>query len=193
MIDFITSVDFTVLNFIQDTFRCAFLDVIMAFFSIIGEGGIVWFAITVPMLFNRKTRSWGVIAILSMALAFLCGELIIKNIVCRERPFEQIDSPVLPLLSASGFSFPSSHSASSFASATVIFKMNKKAGAATLALACLIALSRLYNYVHFPSDVLCGALLGVLSALLLCFLFKKFGWKDKIDSLQTARKQNENS
>lgn len=188
MIDFITQIDFSFLNFIQETVRCAFLDVIMAFFSYIGEGGIIWFLIAVPMLFFKKTRSWGIMIIISMTVAFLAGELIIKNLVCRDRPFVNLNVSDLPVLHASGFSFPSSHSSTGFAAAAVLFMMNKKYGTASIVLACVIAFSRLYNYVHYPSDILGGMLLGIASALLVYFLFKKFGWKNKIDKLGSGGK-----
>ena len=81
------------------------------------------------------------------------------------------------------YSFPSGHSSSSFAAATALFIMNKKTGVCAYVLAFLIAFSRLYNYVHFPSDVICGIILGILSALLIYFIFKKLGLKDKIDRL----------
>lgn len=183
ILDYIVQIDFAILNFIQEFFRCTFLDFLMPFFSNLGKGGIIWFAITIPMLFFKKTRSWGIMGIVAMAVVFISGELILKNIVCRERPFYSTDNPNLPVVFASGFSFPSSHSSSSFAVATVLFKMNKKIGVAALVLAAIIAFSRLYNYVHFPSDVICGTLLGIFGALFVCFMFKKFGWKDKIDRI----------
>ncbi len=183
MIDFITQIDFSILNFIQNMLRCDFLDAVMKFFSYIGEGGIIWLAISVPMLFFRKSRSWGIMMIVSMLIAFITGELIIKNVVCRYRPFIDLNISNLPVLHASGFSFPSSHSSTGFAAATVLFRMNKKYGTAAIVLACIISFSRLYNYVHFPSDVLAGILLGIGSALLVCFAFKKFGWQNKISRL----------
>lgn len=178
----ITSADFAILNFIQDYIRCDFLDAAMPFLSFIGERGLIWIIAFLPTLFFRKTRSWGIIMILSMGFAFLAGEIIIKNVVCRVRPCYLADIEMLVAMPES-YSFPSGHSGSSFAAATALFIMNKKIGVFAYVLAFLIAFSRLYNYVHFPSDVICGIILGVLSALLIYFIFKKFGLKDKIDRL----------
>lgn len=182
LFDLITSADFAILNFIQDFIRCDFLDAVMPFLSFIGEHGLIWIIAFVPMLFFRKTRSWGIIMILSMGLAFFIGEIFIKNVVCRVRPCYFADIEMLVEMPNS-YSFPSGHSSSSFAAATALFIMNKKTGVCAYVLAFLIAFSRLYNYVHFPSDVICGIILGILSALLIYFIFKKLGLKDKIDRL----------
>lgn len=192
MFDFITQIDFAILDFIQEFFRCAFLDAVMPFFSYIGEVGIVWIIIGLIMLFFRKTRSWGVILLCTMLVGFLVGEVAIKNIVCRIRPcyVAQIDM-IIP--KPNSYSFPSGHSCSSFAAATVLLKMNKRFGVPALVLAILIALSRLYNYVHFPTDVLCGIILGIVCALIVCYVFKSFKWQDKIDNSGMRRGTNEKS
>lgn len=65
----------------------------------------------------------------------------------------------------------------------MLMKMDKRFGIPAFVLAFLIGFSRLYNYVHFPTDVLCGALLGVVCGFVMCLLFKKFGWQNKIDNL----------
>lgn len=176
----ITQVDFVILDFIQQHLRCAFLDILMPFFSFIGESGAIWFLIAIPMLFFKKTRGWGVLLIAAMAFAFLSGEIILKNMIGRPRPFIENTQINLLVHPPASYSFPSGHSSSSFAAAVVLFIMNKKWGTGALALAFLVAFSRLYNYVHFPSDVLIGMLLGVISALFMYCLFKKFKWMDKI-------------
>lgn len=183
MLDIITQIDFAILNFIQEFFRVTFLDVIMPFFSGIGEVGIVWIAIGLIMLFFKQTRSWGIILLCSMLLGFLIGEVAIKNIVCRIRPCYVVDIEML-VSKPNSYSFPSGHSCSSFAAATVLLKMDKRFGIPALVLAVFIAFSRLYNYVHFPTDVFCGIILGILCALFVCCLFKKTGWQNKIDNLR---------
>lgn len=192
MFNFITQIDFAILNFIHDFFRCAFLDLIMPFFSTIGNAGTVWIIIGLIMLFFRRTRSWGIILLLAMLLGYLIGEVAVKNIVCRDRPCYVVSIDMI-ITKPNSYSFPSGHSCSSFAAATVLFKMNKRFGIPALVLASLIAFSRLYNYVHFPTDVLCGIILGIVCALFVCFLFKKFGWQNKIDNLNFRSDTNENS
>ncbi|MCH5300135.1 MAG: phosphatase PAP2 family protein [Ruminococcus sp.] len=188
--DLIIQIDFSILNFIQEFFRCSFLDVIMPFFSNIGEVGIVWIIIGLIMLFFRKTRSWGIILLCSMLIGYIVGEVAIKNIICRVRPCYFVDINMI-VSKPHSYSFPSGHSCSSFAAATVLLKMNKRFGIPALILASLIAFSRLYNYVHYPTDVLCGIVLGVLCALLVCYLFKKFRWQKKIDDFGTRSDINE--
>ncbi len=179
-IDCINSVDFAILDFIQNTIRCSFLDTVMTVLSYMGEAGIFWIAAAIVMLFFKKTRAIGAMVLAAMALGYVVGELGIKNIVCRPRPFV-LNPAVVPVIAPpSGFSFPSGHSCSSFAAATVIFVCNKRLGIPAVILAALIAFSRLYNYVHFPSDVLCGILLGIACAAITVALFRKTGLENRI-------------
>lgn len=154
----------------------------MPIFSTMGNKGMVWIAIAIVMMFFRKTRSWGLILLLSMLLGLIIGEVVLKNIICRIRPCNLVEVSML-IEKPSSYSFPSGHTCSSFASATVLMKMDKRFGIPAFVLAFLIGFSRLYNYVHFPTDVLCGALLGVVCGFVMCLLFKKFGWQNKIDNL----------
>lgn len=188
--NFVTQIDIAILNFIREFLRCTFFDVTMTFLSAIGEGGIVWIVISLIMLFFRKTRSWGIMLLLAMLLGYLIGEVAVKNIVCRVRPCYIVDIQMI-VSKPRSYSFPSGHSCSSFAAATVLLKMNKHFGIPALVLASLIAFSRLYNYVHYPTDILCGIILGVLCALIVCYLFKKFKWQEKIDNIGVRRDKNE--
>lgn len=179
-IDCVYSVDFAILDFIQNTIRCSFLDTVMTALSYMGEAGIFWIAAAIVMLFFKKTRAVGAMVLAAMALGYAVGELGIKNIVCRPRPFVLNPTAVPVIAPPSGFSFPSGHSCSSFAAATVIFVYNKKLGIPAVILAALIAFSRLYNYVHFPSDVLCGILLGIACAAIIIALFRKTGLENRL-------------
>ena len=97
--------------------------------------------------------------------------------VGRVRPF--VDDPAIKLLITPphGFSFPSGHSGSSFAAAVTLFYFNKKFGTGALVLAAMIAFSRVYLYVHYPSDVLIGSLLGVVVGLILIFIYRQLKQK----------------
>lgn len=157
-----------------------FLDYVMTFFSCIGEAGGVWLIAAIIMLCFRKTRAAGVMIICAVAAGFFIGDICLKNIAERARPFIQNPS-VQPLgVFPKSFSFPSGHSCSSFAAAVVIFYRNKKCGIAALAVAFLIAFSRVYNYAHFPSDVLCGVFLGVLCAVITIAVFRGTGLELKL-------------
>ncbi len=176
--DFIVSIDFAILDALQQL-RCAFLDWFFAFFSYIGEVGIIWIAAGVALLFFRKTRAAGVMVLTALALGFLIGDIGIKHLIQRPRPF-LVNTDVNLFISApSGFSFPSGHSTAAMAATTVLLCTHKKLGFIALPVAVLIMLSRLYNYVHYPTDVLCGAVLGIFSALVVVFVFRKTGLEKK--------------
>lgn len=188
MLEAITQFDFAVLDFIRDNLRCDFLDWLMVFLSRIGEGGIIWFAIAIPMLFFKKSRFCGVTMIVSMGITLLLGEFLFKNLVGRVRPCNVNTEIEMLVKRPSSFSFPSGHTSSSFASATTLFLWNKKCGIATFALAALIAFSRLYNYVHFPTDIIAGALFGIFTSILVYYIFKKYQFDNKLENLSFSRK-----
>ena len=188
MIDYITQIDFSILDFIRQNLRCDFLDSMMVFLSLIGEGGLVWFAIAVPMLFFKKSRVCGVVMILSMGVSLILGEFLLKNLIGRVRPCNINTEIEMLVKRPSSYSFPSGHTSSSFAAATTVFQFNKRCGVLTLVLAFLIAFSRLYNYVHFPTDVLAGMLFGAFISLLTYHLVKRYKLDNKIESLRFSRK-----
>lgn len=179
-IDLIYSIDFSILDFIQNTLKCGFLDPVMAVISYMGEVGGIWIIASVIMMCFRKTRATGVMVLCAVTMGYIIGEIGIKNIVCRARPFTENTDILLNIKPPSGYSFPSGHSCSSFAAATVLILRDKRFGIAAIIVAGTIAFSRLYNYVHFPSDVLCGILLGIACALTTVFIFKKTGFDKKL-------------
>lgn len=187
MFEGLAQLEFSILDFIYLHLRCGFLDPVMAGFSYFAKNGAGWVAIALFLLFFRKTRTWGVIALCAMALGAVSGELILKNIICRPRPYvdyQAFHGEALPFVLNAGeensYSFPSGHTCCSFASAAVYFKMDKRVGIPALAIACLVGFSRLYNYVHYPLDVLGGLLLGILCGLFTVWLFKKYKPEQKI-------------
>ena len=173
MTEWITNIDFQILDWIQANMKCPFFDFLMPKLSLLGEWGVIWLVIGIVMLFFRKTRRAAVIMLVSTSLVLLFGELILKNTVCRVRPCNVRPYIDIPVKRPTSYSFPSGHSSTAFSCATAIFLHHKVAGVFLLILAFLIAFSRLYNYVHFPSDVLCGALLGAIFALITFAIAKK--------------------
>ncbi len=165
--------DFPILYFIQEYIASPILTPIMIFASASGEGGVIWFAVAIPMLFFKKTRKLAILIICAITLAFVTGELITKNIVCRVRPCYQDPTVLLPIKKPVGYSFPSSHTSTSFAAATVIFIRYKKPGIIALMYAGVISFSRMYLFVHFPSDVIVGVLWGIGSAIVTLVVYKR--------------------
>ena len=175
--------EFSILYAIQNL-RTDFLDtVILKLTDLIGSYGEIWLIAAAVMLTNRKTRRCAYTMLISYLLVFGIGQLWLKNVIVRGRPCN-IDRTIELLVERpTSWGFPSTHTAWAFAAATSVFLHHKKAGFAVLALAALIALSRLYLFVHFPSDVLGGIVLGVLAALvakvLVDFIEKKIPDKYK--------------
>ncbi len=179
MWDAITQWDVSVLHWILDHVHNAFLDALMPIITLFGDGGIFWIAVALALMIFRKTRKMGFSMGLALLIGVILGNGVLKNVVGRIRPYDY-DPTLVSILKRlpSDLSFPSGHTLASFEAATAIFIRNKKWGVPALVLAVLIALSRLYVTVHYPTDVIAGLLLGVLFAIVACrvidLLYKKF-------------------
>ncbi len=157
------------------------LDKLMIFFSTLGNAGILWIAVALGCLIFPKSRKCGIQMFVSMLVVLFIGNLVLKNLFHRDRPCWIC--PDVPLLvdSPKDFSFPSGHSMNSFTSALTIFFYDKKAGTVALITAALIAFSRLYNFVHFPTDVFTGIFIGIGVAIAVNYFYKK--WEKKREKL----------
>ncbi len=170
--------DLPILDWIAENLQCAFLDFIMPLITLLGDAGIFWIAVSAIFLFIPKYRKAG----LSMGLALLFGvvvcNMILKPWVGRIRPYDyQLlhfqKSIELLVATPHDYSFPSGHTIASFEAAVALTVHNKKLGIPAMVLAVLIAFSRMYLYVHYPTDVLASVVLGTAFAFLACFLVKK--------------------
>lgn len=171
--------EFYVLNYIQDHIRNSQLDVIMPLISMLGAGGALWVIMTVICLIVKKYRPFGKKLAFSMIVDLLVCNATIKPIVNRIRPYDLNTTVQLIVPPEIDPSFPSGHTFFAFSAATICFLYDKKLGIIMYLIAILIAFSRLYLYIHFPTDVLCGAIFGTLTALLSWFLYKKFFEEEK--------------
>lgn len=172
--------EFYVLDFIRNSLSSAVGDIFMPFISALGNGGIIWIFIGVLLLTKKEYRKGGIAVLLGLFLMLILGNGILKPWIARPRPF-QIHSEVSLLVSPPhGYSFPSGHTFASFTAAAVILWTDKKLGIPALILAGLIGFSRLYLYVHFPSDVLGGMIFGAILGTVtwkivnLCISKKKY-------------------
>lgn len=162
MMEALLTLDGNILLFIQEAIRSPMLDPVMKVITSLGNAGILWILLTVLLLIPKQTRRVGMISALALLASLLVSNILIKNLVARTRPYNAIAAliPIVP--KPSEFSFPSGHTASSFASATVFYrKLPKKYGILAMTMAVLIALSRLYVGVHYPTDVLAGIISGI--------------------------------
>ena len=164
--------EFSILYALQEIHNPV-LDKIMLFITSLGDDGIMWIAIGVICLLFKKHRRMGLHLLLSMLCTFILGNLILKNIIARPRPCD-IDTTVALLLSRPhGYSFPSGHSINSMVAAVALFLNNKKIGIPAVIIATLIGFSRMYLFVHFPTDVLVGFAIAILVAIGVDYAFRK--------------------
>ena len=155
--------ELNILDWIQFHLRTGAGDLLMPLITSLGNSGAIWLALTVLLLLRPKTRKLGLAVGISLALEVLCCNGILKPLVARVRPCDLNPSVRLLIPRPEDFSFPSGHTASSFAAASALYFGGSKGWLPAGALAALIAFSRLYLYVHFPSDVLAGALIGIMA------------------------------
>lgn len=172
--NYITDLDYTILNLIYNNLRTDLCDKIFPIVTQLGNYGAIWIAIALVFLMFKKTRKLSIVILLSLGLTSILGNNILKPLLTRSRPFENLSNINLLIKAPTDFSFPSEHTATAFASAVPIFLFSKKLGIPALILASLIAFSRLYLYVHFPTDVLAGIILGTLvSTIIYKLAFRK--------------------
>lgn len=157
--------DGQLLIWFQNFLRHPILDRFFIFYTSLGDIGLLWIVLGLVFLAFRKTRRTGLLLLLALALSHLFNTVILKNLIERPRPYtvlQQVESVIGPV---SQTSFPSGHSATAFASAMIPFLREKGfLRWVPLILAILMGLSRVYVGVHYPIDVLAGAVVGSLTA-----------------------------
>lgn len=173
MFDWVTKIDFAILDFIQNNLKCGFLDWLMPRISALGNSGIIWILIAIAFLFTKSYRKQGIALAVGLIIGFLVGNVTLKPLIARMRPSWINTEIELLIRNPLDFSFPSGHTLSSFIAAILITLNNKKLGAIVLPLAALIAFSRMYLYVHFPSDILGAIILAVIISLVVHRIFYK--------------------
>ena len=155
--------DFWILYQLQEL-HSEILDRLMVGISFLGNAGWFWIALTILFLCIPKYRKCAAVMAVALILDLCICNLMLKPLIVRERPCWIDQSVELLVTMPTDYSFPSGHSAASFAAAVSVFFFHRREGIAALVLAALIAFSRLYLFVHFPTDVLGGILTGILCA-----------------------------
>lgn len=161
MLQWIQNLDWRLLDGLRGLLSCSLLDALMPLITHLGDAGAIWILCGMALLASKKYRKNGLWLLCGLAIGVLIGNVALKNWVARPRPC-WLD-PNVPLLIdlPKDYSFPSGHTLASVIAAAALTRANRKFGWIAMPLAALIALSRLYLFVHFPSDVLASVALGL--------------------------------
>ena len=163
MLEFLWNLDGNILLFLQEYVRNPVLTPVMKVITTLGNGGAIWIALTILLLAIPKTRKIGCMSLIALLGTLLVNNMLLKNLVARTRPYEVIEGLTYIVRKPSDYSFPSGHAGCSFSAACIMYRrLPRRYGVPALILAILIALSRLYVGVHYPSDVLFGVISGIL-------------------------------
>lgn len=172
--------EFAFLDWLQQ-FRNPVLDALAVFFNYAGEHGEIWIAFTLILLLCRRTRKAGLAMAIALISYLIAGDFILKPLFARPRPCDVNTAVTILVKRPHGHSLPSGHTASAFAAAFALWLQNRKLGVPALVLAAFIAFTRLYLYVHFPTDILGGVVLGLALGALASLL------ADKIEAVRSNR------
>ncbi len=164
--------DEQVLYMIQEQFKHPILDVLMVWLTKLGDAGFIWILVAFILLCLKTYRPYGYVLSASLISTFIVGNLVLKNLVARPRPCWVDPSVKLLIEMPHDYSFPSGHTMSSFAAATVLYALNRTLGIIAFVLAALISFSRLYLFVHYPTDILAGLVIGVGLSLICLHVLK---------------------
>ena len=174
MMEKIRRLDNRILEYIQKRIRCPFLDKVRPKITLLGNGGLIWLVVTAVFLARKTERPYGFMLMVALVLCLAVGNIALKPLIGRIRPCNNNTDVELLISRPHDYSAPSCHTLSSFAAATVICFANVPLGIAALVLAALIGFSRLYLFVHYPSDVASGFLLGIALGFFAVFVFYEF-------------------
>ena len=185
----LSQLDGQTLLFIQDHLRFEELNPFMIRFTNLGEFGLIWIIITVLLLIPKKSRRAGICSALAL-VASLCVTNFFLKITWRGCVLTRWCEGLTSLLGPVGeWSFPSGHASSGFAAAAAIYKSRpKRVGVPCIILAALLAWSRLYVGVHYPSDVIGGAIIGALLGLIVFWIFGEREYKRKAQRARRRRR-----
>ena len=172
--------EFAFLDWLQQ-FRNPVLDALAVFFNHAGEHGEIWIAFTLILLLCRRTRKAGLAMAIALVSYLVAGDFILKPLFARPRPCDVNTAVTILVKRPHGHSFPSGHTSSAFAAAFALWRQDRKLGFPALILAVFIAFTRLYLYVHFPTDILGGVVLGLALGALASLL------ADKIEAVRANR------
>lgn len=163
------------LDFIQENLRFGFLDDLMVLLTRLADDGICWIVLAIALICFKPSRKMGITLGLALLLGLLVGNLGLKNLFARPRPYT-VNPDIVPSMlidTLKSYSFPSGHTRCCFESGMAMFLCDKRWGKAAFVLGGFIGFSRMYLYMHYPTDVLVGALLGLLNGFVAFIIVDK--------------------
>jgi undecaprenyl-diphosphatase len=199
------SIDAAVYSFV-DKIASPALDGIFEFITHLGDTpGIIWFVLGIILLIPRKTRKLGILVFAGLAFSSLITNVILKNLLDRPRPYEEVIKPIWDAVGykyewpailakkSESFSFPSGHTTSSVGAAFALLLGCRKKwfaiGITAFILSLAIGFSRIYVKIHYPTDVIAGLIVGVLSAVVIYFVFDLLVFKKAIPAIERKVKK----
>ncbi|MCY6959679.1 phosphatase PAP2 family protein [Clostridium brassicae] len=168
----IQNIDNFILLYISNNMHGHILDRAMVIITSLGDKGLIWIIISGLLIIKKKYRKIGLMALTALVLSTILGEGLLKHLVQRVRPSADIPAANLLIPKPLSYSFPSGHCTSSFAVTGILSKYFKNYALEFFSLSSLIAFSRLYLYVHYPTDVLAGIILGLICSKMIIYAFK---------------------
>ena len=182
MLQSLLNLDGAFLLWLQDCLRTPLLDAFFSFYTKLGDAGLFWIVLSLLLLFFRPTRKAGLVSLTAMLLGLLCTNVVLKHLVGRTRPWLMVEGLIHLVEENDPNSFPSGHTCAAFASAIAwLGTLPKRWMKVTaLVLAVLMGFSRLYVGVHFPSDVLAGALVGAACGWLALQLWRRLDPQERL-------------
>ena len=195
------NMDGDILLFLQDHVRNPICDFFFKLITHLGDAGIFWIILTLVLLCFKQTRKAGVCSCIALLGSVILNNMILKPLVARPRPFwhgdtfdakgliTNVEGLKCIVKEAKDYSFPSGHTGASFASAVALYpNLKKRYSIPLLILAALIAFSRLYIGIHYPTDVLAGLIdgifLGIMAVLICNFIYRKMEEKKQASELK---------
>ncbi len=164
-----------ILDFIQEHLRFGFLDDMMVLLTRLADDGIVWIVLAIALICFKPSRKMGITLGLALLLGLIVGNLGLKNLFARPRPYT-VNPKIVPNMlieRLSDYSFPSGHTRCCFESGMAMYLCDKRWGKVAFVLGGFIGFSRIYLYMHYPTDVIAGALLGLLNGFIAFIVIDK--------------------
>ena len=186
IIEKIYEIDHSVLLYIQEHMRTDYLTPLMKTSSLLVNIGIIWILLGIILICIKRTRMIGIMTLTSLAFCICINNIFVKHLVARARPFDTYRDLVPLIKKPTDYSFASGHTTASFAASGILARFLQRPLAALIVFfSVIVAFSRLYLGVHYPTDVLCGMAIGILGSTLVYVIFKK---KYNLDEIRLSKR-----